>query len=275
MLGAIIGDIVGSQFEWTCSKAYEFPLFTAACHFTDDSVATLGVADALTRDTARRDPERFGRLLYTRLSRLCRTYPDVGWGAQFYRFLTADPTPYGSFGNGAAMRISPVGWVADSEAEVIRLSRLVTGISHDHPDSFLAAEAVAMAIYLGRTGKTPDEVRARMEGYYPELCGMTVEGIRADYTIDDEGRFMTCAGSVPQAITCALEAEDFEGAVRSAVSLGGDADTQAAIAGSVAEALFGIPEDLVEEGLSYLDDTLAEIYYAFETVRHAASGDAF
>ncbi|MBO7293666.1 MAG: ADP-ribosylglycohydrolase family protein [Clostridia bacterium] len=267
MLGAILGDIIGSQFEWSEQKPHGFPLFTDACRFTDDSVATLAIAAALAEGGDGWQSGGFRRLLIRRMVSLGREYPDVGWGEGFYRWLTVDPTPYGSMGNGAALRRSPVGWVADSEEEVRALSRLVTEVSHDHREAILAAEAVAMAIYLGRCGASLFEIRERMEDYYPEIREMTVEGIRADYGIDREGRFITCAGSVPQAIVCFLEAEDFESAVRNAVSLGGDADTQAAITGSMAEAYFGIPEEVSEEGLAFLDDDLLDIVFAFEEVR--------
>ncbi len=262
MYGAILGDIIGSQYEWTRSKRYDFPLFTDACHFTDDSLTTLAVAEALALRPGRWYEAGFPRFLVSRMVRFGRDYPDVGWGDGFYRFLTEDPTPYGSFGNGAAMRVSPVGWVAEDEAEVRELSRIVTEVSHDHPDAVLAAEAVARAIYLGRTGASISKIRARMEEYYPALREMTIEEIRPSYEID-----LTCEGSVPQAILAALEAQDFADAVRTAVSLGGDADTQGAIAGSIAEAIFGIPDELLEEGLSYLDEELEPILYAFDGVR--------
>ncbi len=262
MVGAILGDIIGSQYEWTRSKRYDFELFTDACHFTDDTLATLAVAEALVLREGRWYESGFPRFLVSRMVRFGREYPDVGWGGGFYRFLTEDPTPYGSFGNGAAMRVSPVGWVAEDEAEVRELSRIVTEVSHDHPDAILAAEAVAMAIYLGRTGAPCSELRARMEEYYPALREMKIEELRPTYEID-----ITCNGSVPEAILAALEARDFEDAVRTAVSLGGDADTQGAIAGSIAEAIFGIPDELLEEGLSYLDEELEPILYAFDGVR--------
>ena len=151
---------------------------------------------------------------------------------------------------------------------------IATRIADDNAQ-LLAAEAVAMAIYLARTGASREEVSLRMREYYPEISAMTVAEIRADYGIDPAGSFMSCRGSVPQAIVCALEAEDFEGAVRNAVSLGGDADTQAAIAGSIAEALYGIPEELCEEGLAFLDDRLTEIVFAFSEVRRPSPYDDF
>lgn len=264
MYGAILGDIIGSQYEWTRSKRYDFPLFTDACRFTDDTLATLAVAEALALREGRWYEADFPRFLVMRMVRFGREYPDVGWGEGFYRFLTEDHTPYGSFGNGAAMRVSPVGWVAENEEEVRALSRIVTEVSHDHPDAVLAAEAVAMAIYLAREGSPKAEIRARMEEYYPVLRGLTVDAIRPTYEID-----LSCEGSVPEAILAALEADDFEGAVRGAVSLGGDTDTQGAIAGSIAEALYGIPDDLLDEGLSYLDEELEPILYTFDAVRRA------
>ena len=263
MIGAILGDIIGSQFEWSRSKRYDFPLFTEACRFTDDSVMTLAIGEALALRAGRWQEPGFRRFLVSRMVRLGRAYPDVGWGARFFRWLTEDPTPYESYGNGAAMRVSAVGWVAEDEAEVRSLSRLVTEVSHDHPDAILAAEAVAMAIYLGREGASLPELRARMEEYYPELREMTVAALRPEYEID-----LSCAGSVPPAIAAVLEADSFESAVRNAVSLGGDADTQGAIAGSIAEAVFGIPDELIEEGLALLDEELLPILYAFDDIRH-------
>ena len=260
MYGAIIGDMAGSRYEWTGSKSCTLPLLTDDCHVTDDSLATLAVAEALLETEGAWTSPALTRALIRRLCRMGRRYPDVGWGERFYTWMTEDPTPYGSFGNGAAMRISPVGWVAESEDEVRRLAYAVTAISHDHPDALLAAEAVAMAIYLARRGCTPDDLRHRLtRDYYPELAEMHIETLHAEYGMDGDGRFMTCAGSVPEALIAALEADDFETAVRNAVSLGGDADTQAAIAGSVAEALFGIPPHLIDTALAHLEELSASL----------------
>ncbi|MBO7170791.1 MAG: ADP-ribosylglycohydrolase family protein, partial [Clostridia bacterium] len=163
--------------------------------------------------------------------------------------------------------ISPVGWIAETEEEVKYFSRLVTEVSHDHPDGIKGAEAVAMAIYLARTGQPMAEIRCRMIEYYPEIAGMTVDNIRPGYGIDCKGNFITCQGSVPQAIVCFLEATSFEDAVRNAISLGGDADTQGAIAGSMAEAYFGVPIEMEDKAMEYLSDSLASIYKAFRLIK--------
>ena len=160
------------------------------------------------------------------------------WGANFYKWLTESQTPYNSWGNGAAMRVSSVGWVAQSEEEVKYFSKLVTEISHNHPEGIKGAEAVAMAIYLARIGTDMKTIRQRMIGYYPRIEKMTVDNIRPGYCVDDQGGFISCQGSVPEAIVCFLEATSTEDAIRNAISLGGDADTQAAIAGSMAEAYY-------------------------------------
>jgi type I restriction enzyme M protein len=185
----------------------------------------------------------------------------------FYKWFMENPVPYNGCGNGAAMRVSSVGWISDSEEDVKYFSRLVTEVSHNHPEGIKGAEAVSMAIYLARTGASITEIRQRMEEYYPRIKGMTVDGIRKKYGIDPGGNFITCQGSVPEAIVCFLEATDFEDAVRNAISLGGDTDTQGAISGSIAEAYFGIPIELEDEAMTYLTPKLETIYYAFNTVK--------
>ena len=267
MIGAIIGDIVGSQFEWQELKKKEFKLFTHNCTYTDDSLMTLAIAEAFVLRRGEWRSDGFREFLISRMVKMGREHQAASWGERFYKWFMESPKPYGSMGNGAAMRISPVGWISDSEDDVRYFSALVTEVSHDHPDAVLAAEAVAMAIYLARNGAQMEEIRERMTGYYPELCNMTLDKIRPDYGIDPLGRFITCAGSVPQAILAFLESVSFEDAVRNAISLGGDTDTQGAIAGSIAEAYYGVDIDMEERALEYLTDKLLTIYYAFSTVK--------
>ena len=268
MLGALIGDIVGSRFEWQEWKSKEFVLLTNNCHFTDDSLMTLAIASAFTLRKDRWYEPDFQSFVVSRMVDIAKEYKGRRWwGENFYKWFMGDQKPYNSFGNGSAMRVSSVGWIVESEEEVKYFSRLVTEVSHNHPEGIKGAEAVAMAIYLGRTGHNMDEIRKRMEEYYPEISKMTVGNIRPKCEIDTLGQFISCQVSVPQAIVCFLEANSFEDAVRNAVSLGGDADTQAAIAGSMAEAFFGVSYDLEDEILEFLTPSLRSIYFAFDTVK--------
>ncbi len=267
MLGAIVGDIVGSQFEWKEKKEKEFPLFTGACHYTDDSLMTLAIAEAFVLRRGRWREEDFQEFLIQRMVKMGREHQSSSWGERFYKWFMENPVPYESCGNGAAMRISPVGWISESEDDVRYFSRLATEISHNHPEGLRGAESVAMAIYLARIGKGKEEIRERMLEYYPHIANMTVDGIRKEYGIDMGGRFITCQGSVPEAIVCFLEGTSFEDTVRNAVSLGGDTDTQGAIAGSIAEAYFGVPLEIEDEALTYLTPKLETIYYAFSVIK--------
>lgn len=266
MLGAIIGDIVGSQYEWQNNKSKSFIFFTGACHYTDDSLMTLAIAQAFTHKRGHwRDPD-FQRYVIDKMVEMGRAHQANSWGKSFYNWFMYNPVPYNSCGNGAAMRISSVGWISESEDDVRYFSRLVTEVSHNHPEALKAAEAVAMAIYLARTGSTMEQIRARMIEYYPEIETLRVDKIREYCNIDD-GTFITCQRSVPEAIVCFLESTSFEDAVRNAVSLGGDADTQGAITGSIAEAYWGVPLEYEDKALAYLTDKLRTIYYAFNTVK--------
>ena len=266
MLGAIIGDIVGSQYEWQNNKSKSFIFFTGACHYTDDSLMTLAIAQAFTHKRGHwRDPD-FQRYVIDKMVEMGRAHQANSWGKSFYNWFMYNPVPYNSYGNGAAMRISSVGWISENEDDVRYFSRLVTEVSHNHPEALKAAEAVAMAIYLARTGSTMEQIRARMIEYYPEIEALRVDKIR-EYCNVDDGTFITCQRSVPEAIVCFLESTSFEDAVRNAVSLGGDADTQGAITGSIAEAYWGVPLEYEDKALAYLTDKLRTIYYAFNTVK--------
>ena len=268
MLGAILGDITGSRFEWKEWKSKDFVFLTEANHFTDDSLMTLGIARAFVLERGKWHESGFQQKVIDSMIHVARPYFDRGWwGANFHKWLTQTQTPYNSWGNGAAMRVAAVGWIADSEDEVKYFSKLVTEISHNHPEGIKGAEATAMAIYLARTGADMATIRARMIEYYPQIEKMTVDNIRPGYCIDDQGSFISCQGSVPEAIVCFLEATSTEDAIRNAISLGGDADTQAAITGSMAEAYFGIPFELEDKILTYLTDELRSICYSFELIK--------
>ena len=267
MLGAIVGDIVGSQLEWKEKQNYDFPLFTGACHYTDDSLMTLAIGEAFVLWRGRWREEGFQSFVIERMVKMGREHQAASWGEKFYQWFMRTPVPYNSCGNGAAMRVSSVGWVSESEDDVRYFSRLVTEVSHNHPEGLKGAESVAMAIYLARIGTPMEQIRKRMIEYYPEIETMTVKKIRREYGIDAGGRFITCQGSVPQAIVCFLESHSFEDAVRLAVSLGGDTDTQGAIAGSIAEAYYGVPVEIEDEAIPFLTPKLESLYYAFGSVK--------
>ena len=257
MLGAIIGDIIGSLYEFESDKTKDFELFTASNCPTDDSLMTIAVGLACAQSDIS-DERAFKQALKNNMRRIGRAYPDAGYGAMFYNWLMDDHAyPYGSIGNGSAMRVSPCGWVMDTLEDTERLAMWSAEVTHDSPEGIRGAKAVAAAIFMARNGSSKDEIREYIEEKYYDL-DFTVDGIRDSYSFD-----VTCDGSVPQAIVCFLDGEDYEDTLRNAVSLGGDGDTIAAIAGSIAEAYFGIPEDIQETGLSYLDGYLTYNYFEY------------
>jgi len=259
MLGAIIGDIVGSRFEWNNIKTKNFELFTRDCFVTDDSIMTLGVAKAIIESNKDRDILR--KTVAAHLQEVGRPYPDCGYGGMFHRWMYMDdPQPYNSFGNGAAMRISPCGFAASSLEEAKILSKIVTEISHDHPEGLKGAEATSVAIYLAREGKSISEIREYINKYYYPM-DFSLDEIRPTYRFNE-----TCQETVPQAIMAFLESSGFEDALRNAISIGGDSDTLAAITGGIAGAYYGIPVDIRESALSYLDRFQLNILRTFESV---------
>ena len=251
MLGAIIGDIVGSVYEFDNIKTKDFPLFRDDCFFTDDTVMTCAVAEAVMRGGRADD-------FIDEMKRLGRLYPYAGYGGNFSRWLaSSDRAPYHSYGNGSAMRVSPCGWMSEDGYEAARLSAAVT---HDHPEGIKGALATFDAIVLARTGFRNDpagckkRIREQIEGKYGYDLSPTLDEIRPTYRFNE-----TCQETVPQAIVAFLESTDFEDAIRNAISLGGDSDTLAAITGSIAEAAYGIPDDLKRKALSYLDLPLLDV----------------
>lgn len=249
MIGAIAGDVIGSVYEWRGTKRTDFPLFDPQCRFTDDSVLTVAVAEAILR----------GEPYLEAVRRFGRRYTDAGYGSNFYRWLMGDePRPYGSFGNGSATRVSPVGFAFDDEREVLRQAQLSAEFSHNHPEGVKWAQATALAVFLARTGRAEREqagppgsparaavearqreaIRNRIGGEFGYDLRRTCARIRPGYRFD-----VSCQGSVPEAIIAFLAATSYEDTVRLAVSLGGDADTQACIAGGIAEAFYGSVSD--------------------------------
>ncbi len=257
MLGAIIGDTAGSRFEWRNHKSKDFELLTQGCSLTDDSIMTLAVAKSILK--SREDGSDLSVLAIRYMQQLGRIYPRAGYGGNFFRWLwEPHPMPYNSFGNGAAMRVSPCGFAAESIEDAKEMARAVTNVSHNHPESIKAAEAVSSAIFLARSGRSMSELRDYIEQNYYRI-DFTLDGIRPSYAFD-----VSCQGSVPQAFEAFFESTGFEDAIRNAVSIGGDSDTIAAITGGIAEAYYGIPEELRERELTFMDPRQREILNAFE-----------
>ncbi len=257
MWGAIIGDIVGSRFEFANIYEKDFAFFSDTCRLTDDTVCTVAVAEALLR-SGDGEEARFKQELVRLLRSYVRRYPYGGYGARFLNWAyKEDAGPYYSFGNGSAMRVSPVIWFAKSLEEAEHFAKLTAEVTHNHPEGIKGAVAVAGAGYLARTGKTKEEIKAYLEKYYTFNC--TCDKWRERRMPFDE----TCQGTVPIAMQCFLESETFEDAVRLAVSMGGDSDTIAAMAGSVAEAFYGADEFCRALARRYLDEELLSVIDEF------------
>lgn len=250
MLGAIAGDIIGSVYESNTIKTKEFPLFDPRCHFTDDTVLTVALADAILNH---RD---YGVTMKSYFHR----YPNAGYGASFYRWaLSSSNQPYYSYGNGAAMRINPVGWAFERLEEVLEKARHYTEVTHNHPEGIKGAQATAAAIFLARTGRSKEEIRSYIETTFNYDLSRTLDEIRPGYVFNG-----SCQGTVPEAITAFLDSNDFEDAIRNAVSLGGDSDTLACITGGIAEAFYaGVPRFISEKVWEILDDALKAVALNF------------
>ncbi|MEM1387055.1 MAG: ADP-ribosylglycohydrolase family protein [Pseudomonadota bacterium] len=250
MIGAIIGDIVGSVYEEANIKTKDFPLFQRASRFTDDTVLTLALADAYLHE---RDVAACFR-------RFCAWYPRAGYGALF-KSWAADPAapPYNSFGNGAAMRVSAAAYVARSREAVLQLARDSAAVTHNHSEGIKGAEAIALATFLARSGASKAEVMTSVADYTGYDLGFSLADIRDGYFFD-----ATCQGSVPQALVAFREGEDFEDVLRGAISIGGDSDTIACMAGSVAGAFYPIPAAIDREARGRLDERLTGVLALFE-----------
>lgn len=256
MLGAIAGDIIGSVYEgkkqWLADRTADFqPLFSPKARFTDDTVLTVAVADALLH----------GHDLTGLLKDYYARYPGAGFGGEFKRWASSDDTePYGSWGNGSAMRVSPVAWACGTLDEVLHRAKETARVTHNHPEGIKGAQATAAAIFLVRSGATKEELRDEVERRFHYDLAFTLDDIRPTYAFDS-----SCAGTVPPAIVAFLESSDFESAVRLAISLGGDCDTLACIAGAIAAACYGVPNHIREQAIARLDEPLSEILAEFES----------
>lgn len=257
MIGAIIGDIVGSRFEFNNHKSKNFKLFDRNCVITDDSIMSLAIAKAIM------DFKKSGGMLDKKatiyMQQLGRDYPGYGYGFGFYKWIFSDtPLPYNSYGNGAAMRVSACGYAADSQKDALFMSDAVTGVTHNHAEGIKGARAVADAIFLAKKGKTIDELKKHICKHYYKI-DFTIDEIRPHYQFNE-----TCQNTVPQALEAFFESDSFEDALRTAISVGGDSDTLAAITCSIAEAYYGVPQDIYNNAVKYLDKTLRSILEEFE-----------
>lgn len=249
MTGAIAGDVIGSIYERYQIKTKEFPLFDWRCHFTDDTVLTVAVADVLLNGGSYAD--RF-REYYWR-------YPDAGYGGTFYKWArSTDAKPYGSFGNGSAMRVSPVAFAFEQIERVRQEARQSAEVTHDHPEGIKGAEATASAVFLARLKTDKSAIRNYVEREFGYDLSLTPDEIRPDYKF-----VVTCQGTVPAAVSSFVYADGFEDAVRNAVSLGGDSDTLACITGAIAGAYYGVPQYIAAEVRSRLDEHLRSVTERF------------
>lgn len=250
MLGAIIGDIIGSVYEWNNIKTKDFPLFQVNCQFTDDTVLTIAVADVILNGSGYAE----------RLKEYYHCYPSAGYGGNFRHWCESDRNaPYNSWGNGSAMRVSPVGFAGADLNSVLSEAKRSAEVTHNHPEGIKGAQVTAAAILLARTGCEKSAIKSYIEATFGYDLGQTLETIRPGYRFD-----VSCQGSVPQAILAFLESTDFEDAIRNAVSLGGDSDTIACITGGIAEAFYGgVPEPIAHQALAYLDQPLSAVTREF------------
>ncbi len=250
MIGAIAGDIIGSIYEWNNIKTKDFPLFGPGCHFSDDSVLTIALADTILNDVP-----------YVRnLKKYFYRYPNAGYGGSFHHWaLSSDSQPYNSWGNGAAMRISPAGYAYDDLETTLEQAKAFTEVTHNHPEGIKGGQATAAVIFLARTGSNKDAIKEYVETTFGYDLSRHVDEIRSGYEFD-----VSSQGTVPQAIRAFLDSTDFEDAVRTAVSLGGDSDTLTCITGGIAQAFYGgVPESIQEQVYAILDEPLGTITRAF------------
>ncbi|MCR4638971.1 ADP-ribosylglycohydrolase family protein [Ruminococcus sp.] len=259
MLGAILGDMIGAPYEFDRGdKTKDFPLFSEKSEFTDDSVMTIAVAEALLATIGKSDAEIKAALVDS-MQIWGKKYPHAGYGCMFSQWLgTPNPKPYGSFGNGSAMRVAAAGWLFDDIETTRHIAALTSEVTHNHPEGIKGAEATASAIFLSRKGKSKTEIKDYIIKEFNYDLSRTCDEIRPKYH-----HVETCQETVPEAITAFLEGQDFEDVIRTAVSLGGDCDTLACISGSIAEAFYEIPKEIADEGLRRMSSDLRAVLKLF------------
>jgi ADP-ribosylglycohydrolase len=253
VLGAIAGDIIGSPYEFAPNKSIDFPLFCTHSRFTDDTVLTIAIADVLLH----------GLNLVDTLKEYSRKYPDAGYGESYQRWVLSNSRePYNSWGNGSAMRTSPIGFFYNKESDVLNAARMCAQVTHNHPEGVRGAQATSLCIFLARHGVSKSDIRKEISKWFNYDLSKTINEIRPKYFFD-----VSCQGSVPQSIIAFLESGDYEDAVRKAVSLGGDADTMACITGGIAEAFHGpIPENIALETRKRLPENFLKVIDEFYEV---------
>ena len=262
MYGAIIGDIIGQPYEWKAIRSKEFPLFDCNPHFTDDTVMTIAICEGILNVGLSANKKEIKKSIIKSMRYWAVKYPYAGYGGMFKKWLNRTwPRPYKSFGNGAAMRVSSIGWLFDSLERTRDVARWSAEVTHNHKEGIKGAESIASAIFLARTGYSKKEIKDYLEKEFKYDCSRTCDEIRPTYSFDS-----SCQGTCPQAICAFFEGENFEDVIRNAVSLGGDSDTIAAIAGSIAEAFFGIPDFFRDKALEYTKEDMHDLIRKFETV---------
>lgn len=260
MIGAIMGDMIGAPYEFDRgNKTKEFPLFSRGSQFTDDSVMTIAVAEALM-DTIGKSDDEIRASLVKSMQKWGKRYPNAGYGGMFYRWLCEkNPKPYGSFGNGAAMRVSSAGWLFGTLEETRHMARLTAEVTHNHSEGIKGAEATASAIFLARNRSSKEEIKKYIISEFGYDLSRTCDEIRPGYH-----HVETCQQTVPEAITAFMEGTDYEDVIRTAVSLGGDCDTLTCIAGGMAEAFYGIPAEMVNECRKRLPEDMLAVIDRFD-----------
>ena len=278
MLGAIVGDVIGSPFEfdWHREEAHskKFELVSRRSYVTDDSIMTLAVADALMKSMHKLgdpvDENKFRKQLIASMQNFGRMYPNAGYGSRFRSWLREDnPQPYNSWGNGSAMRVSPIAWAFSTLDEVERYAEISAAVSHNHPEGIKGAQAAAGAVFLARMGKSKDDIREYITTRYGYDLSRTLDDIRPNYW-----HVESCQETVPEAITAFLEGKDFEDVARCAVSLSGDSDTLTDISCAIAEAFYGIPEEICGMVESKLDDFMMNLLLKWELWRAKSFRDS-
>lgn len=256
MYGAIIGDIVGSRFEFdNGNKSKDFELFTKECDFTDDTVMTVAVAEALLDAGKEADEQSVKNYLIQSMKKWGQKYPYAGYGARFIDWvLSEDPEPYGSYGNGSGMRVSPAGWLYDTIERTREVARWTAEVSHNHPEGIKGAESTAAAIFMARHGASKDEIRDYIVTEFGYDLSRTLDEIRPTYYHVED-----CIHTMPEAFECFLESESYEDCLRNVMYIGGDTDTLGAISGAIAEAFWGIPVMFIPKAKEYLNEELVEV----------------
>ncbi|MBR3532766.1 MAG: ADP-ribosylglycohydrolase family protein [Clostridiales bacterium] len=269
MIGAIIGDIVGSRFEFDAGeKSREFELFAKGCSFTDDTVMTIAVAEALMNAGKEADEKTVKAELIRSMKKWGQAYPNAGYGARFIHWvLSDDPKPYGSYGNGSGMRVSPAGWLYDTIERTREVARWTAEVTHNHPEGVKGAESVAAAIFMARNGASKEEIKQYIVDEFGYDLTRTLDEIRPSYHHVED-----CMRTMPEAFTCFLEAESYEETLRNVMYIGGDTDTLAAIAGAVAEAMWGIPVRIIIDAQEFIPDDIDSVVQRFNGIVHS-TGD--